>query len=152
LPVSLMFGRMLFLYLKTIEREMGCVHGQHDEFGIKERAIYYPSKKFTNYDSRYTMVEKFCCALVWAAKRLRQYMLYCITWLISKLDPLRYIFEKPYLLSRIARWHVLVAKYDIVYMTRKVVKGSVIFYHLADNTINDYEPLDFVFPDEDVLV
>jgi hypothetical protein len=37
-------------------------------------------------------------------------------------------------------------------MTRKVVKGSVIFYHLADNTINDYEPLDFVFPDEDVLV
>ena len=38
---------------------------------IKERAIYYPCKKFTDYDSRYTVVEKLCCALVWAAKRLR---------------------------------------------------------------------------------
>ena len=38
---------------------------------IKERAIYYLCKKFTDYDSRYTVVEKLCCALVWAAKRLR---------------------------------------------------------------------------------
>jgi hypothetical protein len=43
------------------------------------------------------MIEKLCCALAWAAKRLRQYMLYHTTWLISKLDPLRYICGKPYL-------------------------------------------------------
>ena len=73
------------------------------------------------------MVENLCCALVWAAKRLRQYMLYYITWLISKLDPLRYIFEKLYLLSRITKWHVLLVEYDIVYMTRKFMKRSVIF-------------------------
>jgi hypothetical protein len=64
---------------------------------------------------------------------------------------LRYIYEKPYLSSRIARWQVLLVEYDIVYMTRKAVKGSVIVYHLADHVMKDYEPLNFDFPDEDVL-
>jgi hypothetical protein len=36
-------------------------------------------------------------------------------------------------------------------MTRKAVKGSAIADHLADNVVEDYEPLDFDFPDESVL-
>ena len=143
--------RPLILYLTVTETTMGCVLGQHDETGRKEMAIYYLSKKFTECESRYTVIEKLCCALTWAAKRLRQYMLYHTTWLISKLDPLRYICEKPYLSSRIARWQVLLAEYDIIYMTRKAVKGSIIADHLADHAMEDYESLDFEFPDEDVL-
>ena len=145
-------GRPLILYLTVTEAAMGCVLGQHDESGRKEQAIYYLSKKFTDCESRYTMTEKLCCALVWSTKRLRQYMLYYTTWLISKMDPLKYIFEKPYLSSRIARWQVMLAEYDIVYKTRTSVKGSVIADHLADNAIQDYEPLKFDFPDEDVLI
>jgi len=41
--------------------------------------------------------------------------------------------------------------YDKVYMTMKVIKGSVIIDHLADNAIEEYEPLSFDFPNEDVL-
>jgi hypothetical protein len=40
----------------------------------------------------------------------------------------------------------------MVYMTRKAVKGSVITNHLADNAVEDYEPLDFDFLDENLLV
>jgi hypothetical protein len=47
---------------------------------------------------------------------------------------------------------VLLAEYDIMYMTRKVVKGSAINGHLVDNVIEDYEPLNFYFLDEDVFV
>ncbi|RDX62105.1 hypothetical protein CR513_59606, partial [Mucuna pruriens] len=39
-----------------------------------------------------------------AVKRLRQYMLAHTTWLIAKMDPLKYIFEKPALTGQIARW------------------------------------------------
>ncbi|XP_061945039.1 uncharacterized protein LOC133669048 [Populus nigra] len=145
-------GRPLILYLTVTEVAMGCVLGQQDESGRKEQAIYYLSKKFTDCESRYTMTEKLCCALVWSTKRLRQYMLYYTTWLISKMDPLKYIFEKPYLSSRIARWQVMLAEYDIVYKTRTSVKGSVIADHLADNAIKDYEHLKFDFLDEDVLI
>ena len=77
-------GRPLILYLTVTKTTIGCVLGQHDETGRKERAIYYLTKKFTEYESRYTVIEKICCALGWATKRLRHYMLYHTTWLISK--------------------------------------------------------------------
>ena len=50
LPV---LGKPLILYLTVHERLMGCVLGQHDETERKEQAIYYLSKKFTNYESKY---------------------------------------------------------------------------------------------------
>uniref|UniRef100_A0A2N9I0X7 Uncharacterized protein n=1 Tax=Fagus sylvatica TaxID=28930 RepID=A0A2N9I0X7_FAGSY len=72
--------------------------------GRKEQAIYYLSKKFTEPETRYLLVEKTCCALAWASKKLRQYMLYYTTWLVSRMDPIKYIFEKPALTGKIARW------------------------------------------------
>jgi len=128
-------GRPLILYLTITETTMGCVLGQHDESGRKEQAIYYLSKKFNDCESKYTTIERFCCA-----------------WLILKLDPLKYICEKPYLSSRIARWQVLLAEYDIVFMTRKAFKGSVIADHLANHAMEYYESLNFDLPDEDVII
>jgi hypothetical protein len=49
---------------------MGCVPRQHDEFESKEHAIYYLSKKFTDCESHYNIIEKLCCSLVWSARRL----------------------------------------------------------------------------------
>lgn len=68
-------GRPLLMYLSVMEASRGCVLGQHDETGRKERAIYYLSKKFTDDETRYTVLEKTCCALTWASQRLRHYML-----------------------------------------------------------------------------
>ena len=72
----------------------------------------------------YSLLERTCCALVWAAHRLRQYMLNYTTWLVSKMDPVKYIFEKPALTERIAQWQVLLPEFDIVYVTQKAIKGS----------------------------
>ena len=60
-------GRPLILYLTVHKRSMGCVLGQHNETECKEQAIYYLSKKFTNYESKYSALEKMCCALTWTA-------------------------------------------------------------------------------------
>ncbi|XP_038996103.1 uncharacterized protein LOC120120555 [Hibiscus syriacus] len=144
-------GKPLFLYLSIFESSMGCVLGQHDESGKKERAIYYLSKKFTDCEVRYPPIEKVCCALVWATKRLRQYMLYHTTWLISKLDPLKYMMGIPALSGRLARWQMLLSEFDIEYLSQKAVKGSAISNFLASRTDESYEPLDFDFPDEDLM-
>uniref|UniRef100_A0A2N9EGY2 RNase H type-1 domain-containing protein n=1 Tax=Fagus sylvatica TaxID=28930 RepID=A0A2N9EGY2_FAGSY len=96
-------GRPLILYLTVQEASMGCMLGQQDETGRKEQAIYYLSKKFTEPETHYLLVEKTCCALAWASKKLRQYMLYYTTWLVSRMDPIKYIFEKPALTGKIAR-------------------------------------------------
>ena len=87
---------------------MGCVLGQHDETGRKKPVIYYLSKKFIDYESKYSSLEKMCCALAWTAQKLKQYMFYHTTWLIAKLDPIKFIFEKLSLSERIkiGRAHV----------------------------------------------
>ncbi|XP_050889486.1 uncharacterized protein LOC127094739 [Lathyrus oleraceus] len=64
-------GKPFIMYLTVLEGSMGCVLGQHDETGRKEHVIYYLGKKFTDYENRYSMLEKKCCTLAWTAKFLR---------------------------------------------------------------------------------
>src|ERR1044072_8041303 len=144
-------GRPLIMYLTVLEESMGCVLGQQDETGKKEQAIYYLSKKFTECESRYSLLEKTCCALAWAARRLRQYMLTHTTWLVSKMDPIKYIFEKPALTGRIARWQMILTEYDIQYTTQKAIKGSVVADYLAHQPVNDSQSMQDEFPDEDIM-
>jgi len=75
--------RPLILYLTVLEESMGCVLGQHDKTGKIEHAKYYLSKKFRDCEKRYSMLERTCWALAWAAQSLRLYMLSHTTWLIS---------------------------------------------------------------------
>jgi ribonuclease HI len=144
-------GRPLILYLTVQEASMGCMLGQQDETGKKEQAIYYLSKKFTEPETRYLLVEKTCCALAWASKKLRQYMLYYTTWLVSRMDPIKYIFEKLALTGKIARWQVLLSEFDILFVARKAIKGQAIADYLADYPSEQLELMDSEFPDEDVM-
>ena len=97
--------------------------GQSAEPDQKERVIYYLSKKFTSCEINYIAIEKTCCALAWASRKLRQYMLYYTTQLISHMDPIKYVFEKPALIGKISRWQMLLSEFNIVFMTRKAIKG-----------------------------
>uniref|UniRef100_A0A2N9FPW3 Integrase catalytic domain-containing protein n=1 Tax=Fagus sylvatica TaxID=28930 RepID=A0A2N9FPW3_FAGSY len=115
-------GRPLILYLTVQEASMGCMLGQQDETGKKEQAIYYLSKKFTEPETRYLLVEKTCCALAWASKKLRQYMLYYTTWLVSRMDPI------------------------------KRSRDKAIADYLADYPSEQLELMDSEFPDEDVMI
>ncbi|XP_045822052.1 uncharacterized protein LOC123914933 [Trifolium pratense] len=145
-------GRPLLMYMTVLEDSMGCVLGQQDETGKKEHAIYFLSKKFTDCESRYTALEKTCCALAWAARRLRQYMLTHTTHLISKMDPIKYIFEKPAVTGKIARWQMLLSEYDIQYVAQKAIKGSVLAEYLAHQPLEEHQPVPSDFPDEDVMI
>ncbi|XP_052878862.1 uncharacterized protein LOC128285404 [Gossypium arboreum] len=120
-------NRPLILYLTVFSNSMGCVLGQHDESRRKEKAIYY------------------------LTRRLRQYMLYHTTWLISKLDPLKYMMESNALNGRMARWQVLLSEFDIIYTSQKAIKASAIADFLASRVQEDYEPLNFNFPNEEIV-
>ena len=71
--------------------------------------------------------------------------------LITRMDPLKYIFEKPSLTGRIARWQMLLAEFDIIYVTQESIKGQVIADQLAENPVPDVEFMQTYFPDEAVL-
>ena len=74
------------------------------------------------------------------------------TLLISKMDPIKYIFEKPALSGRIARWQMILTEYDIQYTTQKAIKGSIVADHLAHQAIDDYQSMHSKFLDEDIML
>ena len=78
-------------------------------------------------------------------------MLYFTTWLISRIDPIKYIFEKPALTGKISHWKMLLSEFDIVFVTRKAIKGQAIADYLADQPLNDLELSESLFPDKDVM-
>ncbi|RDY14344.1 Retrovirus-related Pol polyprotein from transposon 17.6, partial [Mucuna pruriens] len=121
--VPTILGKPLILYLIVLDESMGCMLGQQDETG-KEHAVYYLSKKFTECEKHYPTLERTCCALVWAAKRLRPYMLSHSVRLVAKTDPIKYILEKPALTGRIARWQMALSEYDVTCVSRHAIKGS----------------------------
>ncbi|WKA03771.1 hypothetical protein VitviT2T_021860 [Vitis vinifera] len=84
-----------------------------------------------DYETRYVMIERYCLALVWATCRLRHYMTEYSVHLISRLDPLRYLFDRPAL---------------------KSVRGSVVTDHLASLAVFYGRAIDDDFPNENVAV
>ena len=83
----------LLLYLLVSDIALGCMLAKLNDSG-KERAIYYLSKRMLEYECIYIMIERLCLALVWATRRLRHYVTKYSILLVSKLDPLRYMFDR----------------------------------------------------------
>jgi len=67
------------------------------------------------------------------------------------MDPIKYIFEKPALTGRIARWQVQLSEYDIVYITQKAIKGSALADYLACQPMYDYQSMQHEFLDKDIM-
>lgn len=68
------------------------------------------------------------------------------------MDQIKYIFEKPALTSRVARWQMTLTEYDIQHVTQKAVKGSVLSDYLTHQPLEDYQSIRFEFPDEDIML
>ena len=140
-------GRPLLLYLSVSDIALGCMLAQLDDSG-KEQAIYYLSKRMMEYECKYLMIERLYLALVWATRRLRHYVTEYSILLVSRLDPLRYLFERPVLTGRLMRWLVLLTEFDIQYVTQKSIKGSIVADHLASFPVFDDRSIDDDFPNQ----
>ncbi|XP_050886154.1 uncharacterized protein LOC127091525 [Lathyrus oleraceus] len=68
------------------------------------------------------------------------------------MDLIKYMFEKPFVTSRIAQSQMLLTEYDIQYVTQKAIKASVLYDYLAHQPVEGYQPLRFNFLDEDILL
>ena len=144
-------GCPLLLYLSISNIALGCMLAHLDD-SRKERAIYYLSKMMLDYEIRYVMIKRFCLALVWATRRLKHYMTEYSVHLISRLDPLRYLFDRFALVDQLMRWLVLLIEFNIHYVTQKSIKWSIIANHLALLPVLDGRVIDDDFSYEDIVV
>lgn len=143
-------GKSLILYVSTTESSLGEILAQLDDI-LKERAIYYISHTLVSYEVNYTSIEKSCLAVVFASQKLRHYMLAHTIHLIAKIDPLKYLLGKAALMGRLAKWMMILSKFDIEYIERKAIKGQVIIDQLADFPIQDIMPIQVEFLDEHIM-
>ena len=141
----------LLLYLITTNIAMEALLAQYLEKTRKENVIYYISKKMLPYEEKYSPLEKTCVALVWATRKLRHYMLAYKVLLIARIDPLKYLMEKPVQDGKIAKWVLLLSDFDIKYMAQKSVKGRAIADHLAQCLSEEAAEIQGDFPDEDIM-
>ena len=51
------------------------------------------------------------------------------------MDPLKYLFEKPALSGILSTWLILLAKFNLKYVARKTIKGSIMSEFCAENPI-----------------
>ena len=100
------------------------------------------------YECRCIMIERLCLTFVWSTRRLRHYVTEYSILLVSRLDPLRYLFNRLVLTGRLMRWLVLLTEFDIQYVTQKSIKGSIVVDHLASLPVFDDRPINDDFLDE----
>ncbi|RVW84661.1 Transposon Tf2-2 polyprotein [Vitis vinifera] len=140
----------LLLYLSVLDMALGCILAHLDD-SRNERAIYYLSKRMLEYEMRYVMIKRLYLSLGWATRRLRHYMTEYLVHLISRLDLLRYLFDRPALTGKLMRWLVLLTEFDIQYVSQKSIKGSIVADHLASLSIYEDKPIDDDFPNEEFI-
>ena len=66
------------------------------------------------------------------------------------MDPLKYLFETPALSGRFSRWLILLAEFNLKYVARKTIKGSVVSDFCVENPIKEEHGKDN-FPNKDIL-
>lgn len=69
-----------------------------------------------------------------------------------RLDPIKYLFKKQLLIDRLARWLMLLAEFDLWYMTKKSMKGRAVVEFLVDHPVEEVEAENFMFPNKDILL
>ena len=117
---------------------MGAMLAQEGPKSV-EHTVYYLSKKFLPYEEKYNLVEKTCLIMIWAVRKLRHYFQSYKIQAVSKIDPLRYLFQVPALTCKMSRCLILLTEFDIEYITTRVIKGRVIAEFLALNAVEGEE-------------
>ncbi|XP_062074983.1 uncharacterized protein LOC133778990 [Humulus lupulus] len=71
--------------------------------------------------------------------------------LVSKVDPLRYILSKPVLSGRLAKWSLILSKFEINFVPQKAIKGQALADFLAAHPALDNMEFHEDLPDEEVF-
>lgn len=93
--------------------------------------MYYISRKVQGVEERYTPIERHCLALAFTTQKLRHYFLSFKVQLVTKNDPIRYLFSRPVLTGRTARWLLALAEFEIVCVALRAIKCQALADLLA---------------------
>lgn len=95
-------------------------------------------------------MERTCVAIVWVTQKLKHYFLSHKVKLLARMDPIKYLLEKPILTDHLVRWQSFLNQFDITYVSQKAVKRHAMAEHLAHHMLPTHSIIDKDFPDEEL--
>uniref|UniRef100_A0A2N9IHQ7 Integrase catalytic domain-containing protein n=1 Tax=Fagus sylvatica TaxID=28930 RepID=A0A2N9IHQ7_FAGSY len=120
----------LRLYLASNSQAIGALVAQENGHGV-EQPVYYVSRGLKDTETRYSVAERACLALVYASQRLRHYFLAHKIQLMTKSHPIRSLLQRPVLSGRLAQWLLQLSQYEISTETPTAIKSQAIADLLA---------------------
>ena len=72
-----------------------------------EHVVYYLSKKMLPYEEKYSLLEQICLEIVWKMKKLKHYFHSYKIQAMSKMDPMKHLYEAPSLMGKLTKWLLL---------------------------------------------
>jgi ribonuclease HI len=118
-------GKPLRLYLASNSQVIGALVAQENDDDV-EQPVYYVSRGLKDTETRYSVAERACLALVYASQRLRHYFLAHKIQLMTKSHPIRSLLHRPVLSGRLAQWLLQLSQYEISTETPIVIKSQAI--------------------------
>ncbi|XP_076932868.1 uncharacterized protein LOC143598561 [Bidens hawaiensis] len=116
-------GEPLTLYLSPFDIAVGAVL-LTDRKNV-QTPIYYVSRTLADPETRYSMLEKFVLAQVYAVRRLRRYFQGHPINVLTGYK-LKNVLSKPELSGQSAKWAIELGEHAIEYKPRPAIKGQVL--------------------------
>ena len=113
-------------------------------------AIYYAGKTPIEAKKNYTTIEKELMAVVFALEKFRSYLLGSKVIIFSDHSALRYLLAKKEAKPRLIKWILLLQEFDIK-IRDKMGSKNIIADHLSRILMQESEPIQVAFPDEQLL-
>ena len=137
----------IYIYTYAFDYAIGVVLGQQSQ--NLENAIYYISKSLHGPELNYTMIEKELLAVVYALKKLCQYITCYPKFVHTNHATIKYLMNKLAIIGRLARWLLLLQEFDIT-IDDKPRRANVVAYYLSriHHDENDTTLVDDAFLDE----
>nr|KYP56094.1 Retrovirus-related Pol polyprotein from transposon 17.6 [Cajanus cajan] len=115
----------MIVYLAVSGHSISAVLIQEDQ--KDQRPVYFTSRTLQDAEKRYQLIEKMALALVYTARRLRQY--FQSHRVVIRTDcPIAKVLRKPEIAGRMMAWSVDLSEFDISSEPRGPIKSQ----HLAD--------------------
>ena len=119
-PVATAHDQPLKLYLATNNEAIGALIAKDDQEEIER------SRELKDAETRYPRAERACLALIYAAQRLRHYLLAHTVQLLTKSHPIHSLLRRPILFGRLAQWLLQLFEFEIIAITPIAVRGQAI--------------------------
>jgi hypothetical protein len=121
------------LYIAAQRNVIGAVLTQ--EYGGREGAIAYLSRRLLDAETRYTFIEKLCLTLYYACTKCLHYLLASSCTIVCQYDVIKYMLQKPILSGRLGKWAYALVEYDLEYEPLEAIKGQVVADFIVNHNI-----------------